>query len=310
MQLPTYIKDLLYRYECVIVPGFGAFLTQRRSAYIEADHTFHPPSKYVTFNKQLQTNDGLLANYVASSENISYESALQQIRYFTADISKKLNGDGQVSLDHIGEFSISAEGSVSFNPSGMTNFDSTAFGLGSFVSPEISRIPESVVVEAGAPAEQEVRVHPAAGSRSIPVFRYAAIGLIAIALSSLGGMKLYEGSVERHNFAEKQKADDMIEQKIEEATFIVSEPLPALTVNVPEVRGKYHIMAGAFRIEENAEKKLNQLLAKGYHARIIGKNRYDLHQVIYGSYVNRLDALKELRRVKSTENPDAWLLVE
>ena len=31
MQLATYISDLLYRYECVIIPGFGAFLTQYQS---------------------------------------------------------------------------------------------------------------------------------------------------------------------------------------------------------------------------------------------------------------------------------------
>ena len=34
MQLETYISDLLYRYDCVTVPEFGAFLTQRKSAEV------------------------------------------------------------------------------------------------------------------------------------------------------------------------------------------------------------------------------------------------------------------------------------
>ena len=68
MQLSPYIKDLLYRYECVIIPGFGAFLANYTSATIDADSsTFYPPGKTISFNIQLQTNDGLLANYVASS---------------------------------------------------------------------------------------------------------------------------------------------------------------------------------------------------------------------------------------------------
>jgi len=62
MQLATYIKDLLYRYECVIIPGFGAFLTQYQSATINsANNSIFPPGKQVSFNRQLQTNDGLLA---------------------------------------------------------------------------------------------------------------------------------------------------------------------------------------------------------------------------------------------------------
>ena len=79
MQLTTYIADLLYRYECVIIPGFGAFLTRYQSAHIdEISNTFHPPSKIVSFNKQLQANDGLFANYVASVEKFSYETALRE----------------------------------------------------------------------------------------------------------------------------------------------------------------------------------------------------------------------------------------
>ena len=80
MQLETYISDLLYRYDCVIVPEFGAFLTQRISAKVhETTHAFYPPKKVLSFNEQLQANDGLLANYIASSERISFEQANKRI---------------------------------------------------------------------------------------------------------------------------------------------------------------------------------------------------------------------------------------
>ena len=69
MQLEIYISDLLYRYDCVTVPDFGAFLTSRVSAKIhESTHTFYPPKKVLSFNEQLQNNDGLLANYIAEVE--------------------------------------------------------------------------------------------------------------------------------------------------------------------------------------------------------------------------------------------------
>ncbi|NNG09397.1 MAG: SPOR domain-containing protein, partial [Arenibacter sp.] len=60
-----YIAELLYRYNCVIVPEFGAFLTQMKSAVInDTTNSFYPPSKIVSFNEQLSSNDGLLVSYM------------------------------------------------------------------------------------------------------------------------------------------------------------------------------------------------------------------------------------------------------
>ena len=69
-------------------------------------------------------------------------------------------------------------------------------------------------------------------------------------------------------------------------------------------------MAGAFRIPENAETRVNQLREAGYKARTIGKNKYGLHQVVYGSYTDRIEALKELRQIRNTDNANAWMLVQ
>ncbi len=122
-------------------------------------------------------------------------------------------------------------------------------------------------------------------------------------------MKLYEGSVQQHNFAEKQKANTLIENQIQEATFFIDNPLPSLNVTVTKQVGKYHIIAGAFRVKENAEKKISQLSEQGFAANIIGVNKYGLHQVAYSSHENRLEALQTLRTIKKANDKDAWLLV-
>ncbi len=140
--------------------------------------------------------------------------------------------------------------------------------------------------------------------------KYAAIGLVAITLAGFGGMKLYEGQVQDYNFAEKQKAESLVESQIQEATFVIDNPLPAVRINVPKEKGKYHIVAGAYRIETNAQKKMDQLIAKGFNPKAIGVNKYGLHQIIYSSHEDRLEALRALRTIKTTENKDAWLLVK
>ena len=306
MQLATYIKDLLYRYECVIIPGFGAFLTQTRSARVDdATHTFYPPSKVISFNRQLQTNDGILANYVASVEACSYELALQKIRNFTGTISLELSEGKTVTLKNIGDFSLNDENVVQFLPSEKENFEMASFGLTTFVSPAISREVVPPVIE-----EETVKLYAEKKKTTYPFMRYAAIGILAVVLGGISGLKIYEGKVQQHNYVEKQKAATLVENEIQEATFVIDNPLQALNINIPKHSGRFHIVAGAFRIEANAQKKLGQLHRKGYDARMIGKNRYGLHVVVYNSFETRIEARQELRTIKRTENEDAWLLVK
>lgn len=309
MQLATYINDLLYRYECVIIPGFGALLTQYHSAQIDSvTNTFYPPGKTLSFNRQLQTNDGLLANYVASVEKCSYESALQKIRNFTGRLSLQLSEGNTISLINIGDFNLNEENSVQFVPSKKQNFNTAAFGLTSFISPKINREVYKENIEA---LEEKVPVLFTPERRfAKPYLKYAAIALIAISITGFGGLKLYEGQVQKYNFVEKQRANILVENQIEEATFIIENPLPTLNFTLSKQSGKYHIIAGAFRIKSNVDRKIQQLFKKGYDANMIGINKYGLHQVAYSSYETRLEAIQALRIIKRTDNPDAWLLVQ
>ncbi len=46
MQIEKHISDLLYRYQCVTVPGFGAFLAETVSAQVTGSaSSFFPPRK-------------------------------------------------------------------------------------------------------------------------------------------------------------------------------------------------------------------------------------------------------------------------
>ena len=308
MQLSPYIKDLLYRYECVIIPGFGAFLANYTSASIDADSsTFYPPGKTISFNRQLQTNDGLLANYVASVEGTSYELALQKIRNFTGSLSLELSKGERVTLDTIGDFSLTPENKVQFLPCGTENFNIASFGLTTFISSEILR---DIQQKQQATAQEATVLGTPVRGVVAPFIKYAAIGLIAIAVSGLTGLKIYEGPVQEHNFAQKQKANTKLEKEIQQATFSITSPLPTLELSVTKQTGKYHVVAGAFRVKENAERKVAQLHKKGFAAINLGVNKYGLHQVVYASYQNRLQALKNLRTIKATHNNDAWLLVK
>ena len=57
MQVSQYIQELLYQYECVTIPNFGAFLTRSFEAKLDDNGKFFPPRKEVTFNQLLSSND-------------------------------------------------------------------------------------------------------------------------------------------------------------------------------------------------------------------------------------------------------------
>ena len=145
--------------------------------------------------------------------------------------------------------------------------------------------------------------------QSKPYLKYAAVALIALTLGGFGASKYYVNQIETHNQLAQEQATQALDTKIQQATFNLN-PFPAITLNVTKQTGNYHIVAGAFRVEENCERKVKQLKSDGFSARKIGANKYGLHQVVYASYEGRLDALKALRNIKKTHNKDAWLLVK
>ena len=308
MAVANYIHDLLYRYECVILPGFGAFITQHHSARIHpTTNQFYPPKKTVSFNRQLVKNDGLLANHIVEVENISYATAVEKLQAYVEDLNSVLEENRAVNFEKIGSFRLTEGEKLQFEPLAENNYLKEAFGLSDFNSGEILR--ETYKKQASEVEEKAPVAFTPERRSSSGWLKYAAVGLLALGLSGAAGMNFYSNQINEHNLAEQQKAATQLENQIQQATFVISNPLPAVTLKVSKQSGKYHIVAGAFRMEENADKKVQQLKAEGYKARQIGANRFGLHQVVYSSHENRLEALKTLREIKNS-NPGAWLLVQ
>ncbi len=298
MTLATYIKDLLYRYECVIVPDFGGFVTNKVSAKIdEQSHTFYPPSKQLSFNHHLTHNDGLLANYVASAESISFEQANRKIVEVVSSWNQQVKTQ-ELVLDAIGSFVLNTNSQLIFEPNRTHNYLLSSFGLASFDSTSIER-----------PAEKVIPLVPASSERKgIPAFIKYAASVAVLMVFGYAGLTGYMNKQDQLDYAKQQ---DALNQKIQTATFVIDNPLPTIELNVTkEIPKPYHVVAGAFQFEENAEKKVKELKTKGHDAYVLGKNKWGLTQVAYASFHKKSDAFKSLANVRKTDSKDAWLLVK
>jgi len=308
MTLATYISDLLYRYECVIVPNFGGFVSNEISAKVNHfTHTFYAPSKQLTFNVNLQNNDGLLANYIALSQNVSFSKATEFINK-EVEAWKKVLKNETLAVENIGTFTLNANGNYIFEPVNTVNYLTTSFGLNSLDSPAIKRLEYKQKVKQ---LETIAPVLPTKEStRKTPVFiKYAASAAILFALGTLGWNE-YQKTEYNNLVVEAEKQQQQVDKSIQEATFVISNPLPAITLNVAKQTYNYHIIAGAFREPANAEKKLTELIEKGYNAKILGVNKWNLTQVSYMSSNSKNEAINTLNKIKRSISKDAWLLVK
>lgn len=306
--LAKYISDLLYRYECVIVPDFGGFISNAVPAKVNHfTHTFYPPSKELTFNAHLTKSDGLLANYIAAAQNISYKEASNIIFEIVSQWKDVLVSD-IIELDAVGSFSMNKENKLVFEPDVTANYLTTSFGLNSYVSPAIKR--EAFRKKAAPVKPIPLYTETERSRRKTPAFlKYAAAVAIMFAVGSVG-WKEYQKMEYNKLVANAEMQQERLNHSIQEATFVISNPLPTITLNVAKKTSNYHIIAGAFRDPANADKKLSQLLEEGFDARILGVNKWNLTQVAYESLDTRQEALKRLKHIKVTASKDAWLLVK
>ncbi len=312
MKIDHYISQLLYRYQCVTVPGFGAFLTEIRSAQLhEGTHSFYPPKKVVSFNSYLKNNDGLLANHIAVSEKMSYEIAVSVIQNEVNSWKNKLKENGSIALKNIGELTLNTENNLVFVSTDQVNYLKASFGLSTFASPNIKR--EDYKKENEIQDENAPITFVPEDSGSSNFLKYAAVFVFSAGLlgaSGFFGNQYYQNKIQEETLAVQIKVQKQVDQKIQEATFFISNPLPTVTLNVVKGKMPYHVVAGAFLQEENATIMYDELIKLGYNAQKIRRNKHGLYPVIYGSYTSYLEAQTEMERIKKSHNPEAWLLIE
>lgn len=125
-----YISELLYDYDCVIIPGFGGLVAQMQPATVnQVNRQMYPPSKKVAFNQNLKHNDGLLANHLCRRKNCSYAEALVMLNQFVQLLADTLQNSNSYALPGIGSFRLDAENKLLFFPEKNSFFLYDSYGL-------------------------------------------------------------------------------------------------------------------------------------------------------------------------------------
>jgi hypothetical protein len=88
-----------------------------------------PPSKQVTFNRNLVNNDALVANYISRHEEITYEAASVYLAKCVRDYKSVLAEGKRLEMEGIGILYKDKTGRLQFLPDPDNNFLKSSYGL-------------------------------------------------------------------------------------------------------------------------------------------------------------------------------------
>ncbi len=305
MNITQNIQDLLYRHDCVILPGFGGFVANYKPAKVDYDRSiFLPPSKEISFNSQLQHNDGLLISDVSRSSGLAYIDSKRNVDEYIEDIKLRLEKGKKVVLDELGSFHFDKENLLQFEPDRTKNYLIDSFGLSSFEFSEL----EEYDVRKKIQKKQVKTVYP--NSRKRKIIRRTLIAVpILVALvviplkTNLLSPKKDFLSMDPFNKTEivnsptsgsiddtpvkkidsaslipetKQldiESDENIEPEIHETETLVEnsveEPTSTLITESSLLPINYYVIAGSFESKINATRLQNSLIGSGYESKVL-----------------------------------------
>lgn len=335
MDTSSYITELLFEHDCVIVPGFGGFICNYQPAEIHPIlHTISPPAKKLSFNRSLQANDGLLVNHIAFAEDMSYDAAYELVQTWVSSVSYLLAKNKELLLNNIGTLHHNYENSLQFEPAGNINYLKSSFGLTTITAEPILR--EKHIEFTGKFSKETKK--QATQKR---VWSIAATVLLVVSLVVFAEL-LWMGFTVRPFKAEEASVVSTITDVFKSTkpagihNPISPEPITKISVstnvdslslhqkdqkgtlnaediglNTPDVYKEasplYYIIVGAFAEKKNITNTKNRLHEQFPQATILQEKTNRLTKIGYSVGSDYAQAQVELGTARA-ENPAYWLL--
>jgi|GEM_PF-1527409 len=344
MDIAAHIGNLVLEHECVIIPGLGAFLTNFHSSEIHPEqHSILPPSRKLVFNAQLNTNDGLLAHYLAQRLSVSYKTSLQLLGLFVTYCKRDLAAGKQISFGELGVLDLNSSHKLEFYPNTSVNYNEDAFGLKPLPLQVVERKHDFSSKAPLLTVAETVTPRPVIHLNKAILRKFAAVLIpLALLMGAVFYMPvlLHKGSIQETSFfsyfdslrssvfAEKEKRDDtpniqpVVVDEVENGGVVkenaasnsaISDSNEAVEFIVQEpqkeeLQGAYHIICGSFLEKERAQKMVNQLKSEGFPASLAGQSTTGTYRVSMQSFTKAQDANRQIKWVRHQGYDRAWIL--
>lgn len=275
----------------------GGFVANYKPAeFDQARNTASPPSKHILFNRNLIHNDGLLYAHVSKVSEYGYKEVQEKAEVFIEGIRKDTGRGIKFEIEGLGYFYNDKEGQIQFTEESGNNFLLESYGLPFLQYREIEK-PKIPTYRALVPETDSL-----ARQRRIRKWAYGAAA--ACLLAAMIIVPLQTG------YFNQAGIDYSSSEKIEKEKPVSSQAslLPSFAPSIKTFQSlpEYNIVVGSFKDFHHAREYRNQVVSKGYSARILcfGENSY---RVTAGTFSEKNEARVELAFVLS-DFDDAWVL--
>lgn len=321
-RLVLHIEYLLLRHDCVVVPGFGAFLNVYHPAYENSETgSFMPMTREIRFNSALKHDDGLVADSYARRERIPFAMARDLLRSDVTALSQALAGDLTVPFGRLGYLQLN-EGNVSYQPADIPARVAARLGFMP-VKPRAEIVmQQSAVQETTAPATADRERTASTKPRSdayyyIPVpkvlLRLTGVCLIvatvamALILPFIRDRHEDQASVipVRNITTFTQRSIAQVTDSVKAKVSMVAETTENITV-APKEENHFHLIVATFHSQEEADNFIAANDSKGYQLTNVASRK--LFRVAAMSAADKSTLLDELNSDSFHKAfPQAWI---
>jgi nucleoid DNA-binding protein len=291
LDITAIIRELLFGYDCVILPGFGGFIGNRIPSRIDDNtSTFYPPLKQISFNRNLNYNDGLLIGKISQKFGISYIDARGIVDDFVSNVRIRMARGEKILFDRIGSFYVNRESNIQFEPDMNSNYDLDSYGLESFqrdpregydsrrrIFRRFDRDPEKrarikkILIRAAVaiPIIAVLVLVPLKTDIFKPA-RVESVTMNPLAKAELEENKSVVDQDLASGFGTEEGIANVDENIAAYGTDLTQTPEPTYEAPVPQQSaGNLLIITGSFKSRENAASQVDDLSNQGFKAEII-----------------------------------------
>ncbi|MFD3292600.1 hypothetical protein SKC35_02760 [Aquirufa sp. KTFRIE-69F] len=317
----TFLEQLLYEHECVIMPQFGGFVVNAQDFQFNAkEGKIYPKRKCVAFNEKLKTDDRFLTTEWAKKQSISQKEASIEIIAISKELKSQISTQGYLTIGELGAFTLNSENRLSFSPNPDFNADLSVFGLfpvglGHALPKEKKPVLEVVPVAEDLPSYTP-EPSPIKVSRSTYVY-----ALIAFIIGGLGAFFLTEpASNQSQSSLNPIKIEKKVAAPVAVAAPAVPSPIQIDTIQkeaiaapvleeTPADQDVIYLVAASFQSLTQAEKGLKEFKSRGFdQAEIILKNEQTKFYRISLGTEHSMDAgYAKASELKASKKVDIWV---
>ena len=290
MDITPFIRELLFGHDCVIVPGFGGFIGNYASARLDkVSDTLYPPSRQISFNRNLTHNDGLLIGKISESLKVNYRDARELTEEFADNMRRKIEKGDKVVFDKIGFFFHDHEGNLQFEPDRSANYYLGSFGLDSFHCSHTERYDvRKRIMKPGIAYDSKQASMRKTLWRAAVIIPLLSI-LVAVPLKTdLFKTKIDSSTMNPLVAEEFENNRKILDETVSSEIPVISVETPATETVAPAVvhvntepvatansepakteGTTYYLITGSFKSEENAILQVNMLREEGFQPEIV-----------------------------------------